>query len=176
MCGKTRPMRILLALAISMVCMWSVGLAAAPGLAQRAEQLPDVKPDLTAPMVESALRHGTDKIPAALIVALAWGESRFQLDAKPRCGVMQVWPADIDRPASDCEVWRRDLDAGVMAGVEEIRMLLADSRVAGDMRRALLYRACGNVAFDGTCDGKKIRWVNEAISRWHWLAGMDPNT
>jgi hypothetical protein len=133
--------------------------------------LPDVtSPDLADQLVDAALELQTHRVPAALIIALSWGESRFEPDAQPACGVMQVYPHDLGEPQAACAEWRRDLRAGVRAGVREIEMMLADNRVGGDMRRALLYRACGNKAFDGSCDAKKYVWVTAAVARWRGLA------
>ncbi len=142
----------------------------------RAHRLPDIADELVDPVVDAAFKHATRRVPAALIVALVWGESRGRNDAQPRCGVMQVWPADLDLPPSNCAAWRHDIDAGVAAGVLEIETMLRDPRVAGDLRRALLYRACGNVAFDGSCKAEKIAWVDKAIARWHWLDAEAPTS
>jgi hypothetical protein len=140
-------------------------------LHERARALPDVEsPDLTDQLVGAALEEQTQRVPAALIVAIAWGESRFDRAARPACGVMQVYPNDLEEPAAACVAWRRDLRAGVRAGVKEIEIMLADKRVRGDMRRALLYRACGNKAFDGTCSVPKHAWVKATMERWRALA------
>ena len=134
-----------------------------------ASDLPDTDSALVAPMVLAAVAEETPRAPAALLVALAWGESRFDQRAQPLCGVLQVNPIDVGRPMSDCAVWRGDVRLAVRAGVTEIEMMMADHRVAGDLRRALLYRACGNKAFDGTCDAKKYAWVKAAIARYRQL-------
>jgi len=136
-----------------------------------ARKLPDVASlRLVDQFVDVALELQTQRVPAALLVALAWGESRFDASAQPACGVMQVYPRDLDEPATSCAEWRRDLHAGVRAGVREIEMMLADKRVSGNMRRALLYRACGNKAFDGSCEAKKYAWVTAAMDRWRALS------
>jgi len=136
-----------------------------------ARDLPDVAaPEMAANFVDAAIALQTPRVPASLLVALAWGESRFDLNAQPACGVMQVYPHDIYEPPSACALWRRDLRAGVRAGVREIEMMLADRRVHGDMRTALLYRACGNSAFDGSCDEKKYVWVTDAMTRWQYIS------
>jgi hypothetical protein len=131
--------------------------------------LPDTQPELVAPMVFAAMLEATPRAPAPLLVALAWGESRFEQGAQPLCGVLQVSPTDIGRPMSDCAVWRKDLRLAVRAGVTEIETMLADQRVAGDLRRMLLYRACGNEAFSGGCSASKYAWVEAAIARYHLL-------
>lgn len=147
-----------------------VALFASWQLHYAAHGLPDVDhPGMIDPFVNVALDEQTSRVPAALIVSLGWGESRFDPAAQPACGAMQVYPNDLNQPRSRCAEWRKDLRAGVHAGVREIEMMLADKRVRGDLRRALLYRACGNKAFDGTCDPKKYAWVDAAIARWHAL-------
>lgn len=142
-----------------------------------ARKLPDVaSPDLVDQFVDVALELQTRRIPAALLVSLAWGESRFDASARPACGVMQVYPHDLGEPMTACAEWRRDLHAGVRAGVREIELMLADKRVGGDMRRALLYRACGNKAFDGSCDAKKYAWVTASVARWYALTAKTRRT
>lgn len=136
-----------------------------------ARELPDVtSPDLADRFVDAAIAKQTRRVPASLLVALGWGESRFDMNAQPACGVMQVYPHDLDEPQAACVIWRSDLLAGVDAGVREIEVMLADTRVHGDMQRALLYRACGNRAFDGTCDPRKYAWVKSAMTLWHAIA------
>ncbi len=144
-------------------------LVKAGNLHVAAAELPDTDAALVSPMVMAAIAEETPRAPAALLVALAWGESRFDQRAQPLCGVLQVNPVDINQPISDCAVWRGDLRLAVHAGVTEIEMMLADRRVAGDLRKMLLYRACGNKAFDGTCDSKKYAWVEAAIARYRQI-------
>lgn len=141
----------------------------ADNLYTAAASLPDLDASRVIPMVLAAIAEETPSAHAELLVALAWGESRFEQSAQPLCGVLQVNPIDIGRPMSDCTVWRNDLRLAVRAGVAEIEMMLADHRVAGDLKRALLYRACGNKAFDGTCAAAKYAWVEDAIARYHQI-------
>lgn len=135
-----------------------------------AHEMPDVDhPEMIDPFVTAALAEETPNAPAALLIALGWGESRFDPRAQPACGAMQVYPNDLDLPWSKCEEWRKDLRAGVRTGVLEIEIMLADKRVAGNLYRALLYRACGNSAFNGTCNPNKYAWVDLALARYHAL-------
>lgn len=136
-----------------------------------AHDLPDTDPKSADLFVEVALEEQTSRVPAALLVSLGWGESRFDPTARPACGALQVYPNDLGEPPSRCVEWRKDLRAGVRAGVREIEMMLADKRVRGNLRRALLYRACGNAAFDNTCAAGKYVWVDAAIARWRALEG-----
>lgn len=138
-------------------------------LYQRAAQLPDVNNQQVAAFVMAAVQEETRDAPATLLIALAWAESRFDPNAQPMCGALQVRPVDLGRPQSDCVVWRKSVRAGVRAGVDELKLLLADRRVRRNMRRALMYRACGNAFFEGTCSDAKARWVDTAIVRWKWL-------
>jgi hypothetical protein len=136
---------------------------AAVALLFRALGQPDVDPiDVVVAWVAVEL-EATPHVDAQLAMALMWPESRYQATAGPACGVMQVYPHDIgldDR--SSCALWRRDVRAGVHAGVVEIEMLLADRRVH-NLREALLYRACGNKAFTGECDMGV--WVDRVLTR-----------
>jgi len=43
--------------------------------------------------------------------------------------------------------------------------MLDDKRVRGNLHRALMYRACGNVFFEGKCSDKKGLWVQAAEGR-----------
>ena len=80
---------------------------------------------------------------------------------------MQVYPHDLGLDdASSCALWKRDVLAGVRAGVLEIETLLADHRVHS-LREALLYRACGNKAFTNECD--RDGWVNAVFARRMYL-------
>jgi len=145
---------------------WPQTLACVIHLYAATADLPDTDPTRVGPMVITACAEATLKARAALLVALAWGESRFDQRAQPLCGVLQVNPIDINQPIGVCATWRTDLQLAVHAGVIEIEMLMADHRVAGDMRKMLLYRACGNKAFNGTCDAKKYAWVEAALARY----------
>lgn len=112
--------------------------------------------------VDSALDEEAGGLPegldAPLLLALAWSESRFDPGARPLCGVMQVSPRDLEEPRSSCRVWRRDLAAGMAAGVREIEKILREiPRVRRELHRALEYRACGGKAFTRHC--RKGRWV-----------------
>lgn len=139
-------------------------------LNERALQLPDTRPHEVSAFVYVAVTEATPRVSAELLVSLAWAESRFQQSALPGCGVMQVFPHHFPdyRPPSDCEVWRSDLRLAVRAGVEEIELMLRDRRVNGNLRRALMYRACGNAAFNGTCT--KGGWVDGALQRMRSLS------
>lgn len=127
--------------------------------------LPDVRESDVRPAVEAALRHETAEIPAELLVSIMWGESRFIPTIRTGivCGIMQVGPHNINRPRKVCSTWDRDVDMAVADGVRELKMLLSDKRVRGNVRRALLYRACGNAAFNGSC--KKGAWPGWVLQR-----------
>jgi len=131
--------------------------------------LPDVRPELVDEAVDAALAVETKHVTAELLLALAWGESRMEpgLHTGFVCGALQVNPADIDEPHSQCKVWANDQVEGFAAGVKELEMMLLDHRVHGSLERALLYRACGNSAFNGTCSKKK--WPRWVIERTRWL-------
>ena len=139
-------------------------------LTARVEALGDVRPGLAQPAVEAALAAGTLDVPAELLLSIAWGESRLEPSPRGRgraCGILQVVPEDIGLPhAATCALWARDLAAAFAAGVLEIRTELADRRVHRDLRLALLYRACGNAAFAGTCEKRAYpSWVLRRAAR-----------
>jgi hypothetical protein len=134
----------------------------------RAQSLPDVEPPRLARFLTALQHEAVDDVPTSLVVYLAWAESRFDPDAKPGCGVLQVFPRDIYQPPSRCKLWRSDQRLAIRAGVRELRMLMSEPRVHGDLWIALMYRACGNVYFDGACDAAKSRWVEFAL-RGAWM-------
>lgn len=134
-------------------------------LINNVSQLPDVDEQLLQPAIEAAVAAETKRIPAELLIAIAWGESRLNPHVRTGvvCGPMQVNPTDIGRPRSDCEVWERDITAGYRAGVTELETMLQDPRVHGSLERALLYRACGNALFRGKCT--KMGWARWVLDR-----------
>jgi hypothetical protein len=135
----------------------------------RALEQPDIQPTDVATAWTAAELEATPRVDAPLLMALMWPESRYQPTAGPACGVMQVYPHDIGLDdASSCALWRRDVRAGVRAGVIEIETMLADRRVH-NLREALLYRACGNKAFTGEC--AMFGWVDQVFARRAYLVG-----
>lgn len=136
-----------------------------------AHDLPDVQPELVDPAVDAALATETPAIPSELLLSIAWGESRFRPDQRTGvvCGALQVNPADIGEPRENCARWSNNTRLGFAAGVRELEMMLADRRVHGNLRLALLYRACGNAAFDGTC--AKGRWPEWVLVRAAMIGG-----
>lgn len=123
---------------------------------ERVAQLPDVEPEQVLPTTIAAFYTETDEYPAELLLALAWSESRFEPTTITghAYGVLQV-----SRIPSAC----RSAVDGYRAGVAELQELARDRRTSGQLDRVLLYRACGNAAFNGTCT--KQRWVTAALHR-----------
>ena len=134
-------------------------------LNSQAQQLPDTKPDEVAAFVSVAVFEETPRVSAELLVALAWGESRFKQDVGPGCGVLQVFPKYLKNRAWTCKVLQTDLTLAVRSAVVALEEMLDDKRVRGDLHKALMYRACGNVYFKGTCSDHKARWVRAAEAR-----------
>jgi hypothetical protein len=134
-------------------------------LYELAHALPDIPRDRIDHVVAVAIDDATPEITAGLIVTLCWAESRClpKTHDNTGCGVLQVDPKDMDEPASMCAVYADSIESGIAIGVREIERLLADRRVHHNLRLALQYRACGNVAFDGTCRQVKIKWVDEVM-------------
>lgn len=122
-------------------------------LEARVKGLGDVRPELVGPAVHAAMLAETEWVSAELLLSIAWAETRLEPGNRTgrTCGPLSVSPSDIGEPRSRCGLWATDVDAAYAAGVREMHMLLADRRVHGDLRRALLYRACGNAGFNGTC-------------------------
>lgn len=130
------------------------GVASADTFVARAISMPDTKPELAAFAALAAMMTETDLVPAEIMVAIAWGESRFDPTVRTGhvCGPMQTVP----KVPSDCARWSNMLE-GFRAGRDELEdELRHDPRVHGDLRLALLAYACGNAAFGGTC--KKLSY------------------
>lgn len=126
----------------------------------RTMSLPDVEPERVLPAVIAAVDAETDEFPAELLLAIAWGESRFDSSVRTghACGIMQTIP----KRDSDCAAWR-DPSAAFAAGVAELNEWMHDHRTHGDVHLVLLAQACGNSAFAGTC--AKTRWPGWVLAR-----------
>ena len=152
----------LLAPMLSAIRLWGAAVA-----------MPDTRPVAATEFAIAAELEQTPRVPAELLVALGWPESRFEATVRTGvcCGAMQVNPLDLGEPwESSCAAWTSSTRAGVRAGVREIEMMLAEPRVHGDLRIALLYRACGGTAFTGTCSAAKRWWVESVLTRFFELA------
>jgi hypothetical protein len=139
-------------------------------------RLPEMTPARARDVAVMAVSMETVRAPAELLASLAWAESRGDgtVVTGRTCGVLQVNPEDLGLPwAATCARWARTPLAGMRGGVIEIEMMLRDGRVHGDLHRALLYRACGNAAFDpaSDCVTKKAPWVQHALERAQFLRG-----
>jgi hypothetical protein len=137
-------------------------------LMHRTASLPDVELTRAAPAVAAALEAETPEFPAELLLAIAWGESRFDstVHTGRACGIMQT----IARRPGDCATWREPR-AAFAAGVAELTEWAHDRRTGGNVRLVLLAQACGNAAFDGTC--RKTRWPGWVLGRAEQL-GYNP--
>jgi energy-converting hydrogenase Eha subunit A len=157
--------QILNRLLLSLGILIALTSSAHADLRALAHNLPDIPADRIDQAVASAIVHATPVITAGLIVMLCWAESRClpKTHDNTGCGVLQVDPKDMDESPSMCAIYAESIESGIAIGVREIELLLADHRVHGNLRLALQYRACGNIAFDGTCSLKKLRWVDEVI-------------
>jgi hypothetical protein len=153
---------------LGLALLLSTSIASAD-VGENAKTLPDVRQEHLADAIVAVHKLATKQVDEALLLSIMWGESRFVPTVRTGkvCGIMQVNPRDIGQPRSDCDVWDRDVEAAVAAGIKEIEIMLADKRVRGNLRRALMYRACGNAAFNGTC--KKGAWVDAVLKRAHRL-------
>lgn len=127
-------------------------------LYRKVDALPDVDHEDASRAVDAALVVETAQAPAELLLAIAWGESRYKASTITghACGPMQTIPSKH----ISCQAMQIPL-IGFAAGAAELRSWL---RVAhGDLRLALLAYACGNSAFDGTC--KKTAWPGWVLHR-----------
>lgn len=136
---------------------------------RRAAELPDVRPELILPSVSAALTAETPEFPAELLLAIAWGESRFEPGTHTgrAYGPMQT----IARPGTNDGARWRDPIEGFKAGVAELREWSRDHRTHGDLRSILFAYACGNAAFNDTCT--KTRWPGWVLARAHKLGMRD---
>lgn len=159
--GKSMIRTLMIAILLSLF----LGNTRATTIRANAHDLPDVRVELVDAAVDAALEVETPTVPAETLLAIAWGESRMEPGQRTGvvCGAMQVNPIDLDLPRAACDVWARDTHQGFAAGARELAIMLADHRVHGDIRKALLYRACGNAAFDGTC--AKTAWPAWVLAR-----------
>lgn len=147
-------------LSVALAALSAISIPARAGNSRRAalrrvaRSLPDCDPQEAQAVADAALEEETVRVPAELILSVAWGESRFKPHERTGivCGVMQVAPVYMGLPyEKTCRLWERDVTSAVFSGVLELEEDLDDPRVNGDIRRALMYRACGNSYFSGTC-------------------------
>jgi hypothetical protein len=123
-----------------------------------------------------------DKVSAELLLAMAFVESRFDVQALSRvegkrrrgghwpsteppkrlrkgaslyCGPLQTFAASWDECLS-----QRDLSVAYLAGAKEVGSWLKDRRVRGDMTRALAGYGCGN---RGVRTGKCNRYPGRVL-------------
>jgi hypothetical protein len=127
-------------------------------------------------------------LPAELLLAMAYVESRYDPTATSRiegsvrrtgsypsttpprnlrgtlyCGPLQSFARTWD----DCCAMR-DLARGYAAGVDELKRWLRDSRVRGNVTRALLGHGCGNRGLaTGQCNGypNRILYLARRLAR-----------
>jgi hypothetical protein len=124
-------------------------------LTRQAQALPDVAGADAKIAVEAALLVETEELPAELLVAIAWGESRFISSTVTgrACGPMQT----IAWSRASCRAMQIPL-VGFALGVVELKQWLRVAR--GDLRLALLGQACGWSAFrEGCSKGQWPGWV-----------------
>lgn len=127
-------------------------------LVASARALPDVSPDEAEVAARAALFVETRELPAELLIAIAWGESRFVSSTVTghACGPMQT----IARSRRECEAMKIPL-VGFALGVRELKSWLRLAR--GDLYLALLGQACGVSALRGTCS--KSAWPSWVLHR-----------
>lgn len=134
-------------------------------LVAMAQALPDVSPGQAEVAARAALIVETRELPAELLLAIAWGESRFAPSTVTghACGPMQT----IAWSRASCHAMQIPL-VGFLVGVRELEAWLRVAR--GDLRLALLGQACGVSALRGTCS--KTAWPGWVLRRARQL-GLD---
>lgn len=135
-------------------------------LIKQAQALPDVHPDEAEVTARAALLVETSKVPAELLVAIAWGESRFISTTRSgrACGLVQVMARSVDQ----CSLLKIPI-IGMLVGRIELEEWLRLSR--GSLPLALLGNACGMSAFYGGC--KKTAWPGWVLARARRLGLLD---
>lgn len=106
--------------------------------------------DLLHHVIAACLATTNPKLPPRLLVAVAMVETRLQVPppvSRPHgsgypayCGAMQT--AALDE--ADCARQGGSLVLAYRRGVAELEQWLADPRVRGDVRRAIIGHGCGN--------------------------------
>jgi hypothetical protein len=132
--------------------------------------------------VQAATAAATERVPAELLLAIAYVESRYDVTALSRiegnkrvhgrypsttaprklrkgtslyCGPLQTFAKDWD----EC-LRQRDLKVAYATAVKELEHWLDDRRVRGDMTRALAGYGCGN---HGVKTGKCNRYPGRVL-------------
>jgi hypothetical protein len=145
--------------------------------------------------VQAAAAASTDEVPAEVLLAIAFVESRFdphwvsRVEGRRRkygrylattppkrlnkskslyCGVLQTRASSWDACLA-----QRDLEVAYRAGAAELTSWLHDRRVRGDMSRALAGYGCGN---HGVRTGKCNRYQGRVLYQASRFAGtpFDP--
>lgn len=120
--------------------------------------LPDVDPRAAEVATTAALFVESRTVPAELLVAIAWGESRFKPTTVTgrACGLVQV----VARDRASCALLQIPI-VGMLVGRFELEEWL---RLAhGDLHLALLGNACGISALRGGC--LKTSWPGWVLAR-----------
>ena len=141
---------------------------------------PSLPPDVAIAHARAAQAAATARVPAELLLGVAYVESRYDPTATSRVenGIRRTGsypkltpPAGLDRHASlycgplqtYAGSWReclseRDLEVAYAAGVRELSQWLRDSRVRGNITLALAGHGCGNAGvLTGHCNGYPMR-------------------
>ena len=135
----------------------------------------------------AANAHATARVSPELLLAIAYVESRYDATATSRVesGARRTGaypsttpPADLDPQPLYCGplqtyatswaacIAMRDLGAGYAAGDAELEQWLRDSRVRGDVARALAGHGCGNAGVvTGTCN----RYPERVLALRSWI-------
>lgn len=143
--------------------------------------------------VQAATAAATERVPAELLLAVAYVESRYDVTALSRiegktrvhgrypsttppknlrkgtslyCGPLQTFARNWD----EC-MKQRDLNVAYATAAKEIEHWLRDRRVRGDMTRALAGYGCGN---HGVKTGKCNRYPGRVLWQARRLTSTTP--
>ena len=127
-------------------------------LIAKTQLLPDVGLRDATVAAHAALLVETDQVSAELLIAIAWGESRFVAGVVTNraCGLLQI----IAASRAECSLLKIPIVNAYVAR-RQLEEWLRVSR--GDLRKALLGNACGFSAFTGACS--KTRWPGWVLER-----------
>ena len=127
-------------------------------LIQAAQALPDVRADDARTAAVAAALVETHDVPAELLLAIAWGESRFITTTVTwrACGLVQVIA-----PSHEACAFLEIPIVGMYVGRRQLQEWLRIAR--GDLHLALLGNACGVSALRGVCS--KTVWPAWVLAR-----------
>lgn len=103
---------------------------------------------------EAAIAHERPDLPAELMLAIAWRESKYDPTARPDCGVMQVTRKNLGGSRAACAAARADAAAGYQVGADAFGRWV--DQCQGDRKRRVSVLRCAlNGYAEGTAAGRR---------------------